>query len=188
MGADKASLRIAGERVLGRLACLLSDRIGHVMFVGSEPDWRDMPACVLGSWHPDDVPDRGPLGGVATALRVAGAGTQPAGVCVVGCDMPLLGGALLDHLLAGRDRQAAATAVVNPASGQMEPLLAIYEPHARPSIEKAMVGGELSLTSWLTHAEVTRLPLPEALAEQCTNVNTPAELENVRLRLEARGQ
>jgi molybdopterin-guanine dinucleotide biosynthesis protein MobB len=184
MGADKTSLRVAAGRVLGRLAGLLADRVGQVMFVGAQPDGRDLPASLCGAWHPDDVPGRGPLGGVATALRVSAAARRPTGVCVVACDMPAVGGALLDHLLAGRDPQAHATVPINPLTGCLEPLLAIYEPRALGAIEQAMQAGELSLTDWLLRAGPRRLPLPPELAGQCANVNTPAELDRLRSRLE----
>ena len=184
MGTDKALLRIAGQRLLARVGGLLADRAGQVMFVGGEPDWTDMPACLGGAWHPDLSPKCGPMGGVATALRIAAAGRRPAGVCALACDMPALGGELLDHLLAGRDPAAAATALVNPVTGRVEPLAAVYEPQALPEIEKAISEGKLSLTDWLRSAEARRLPLPAELAGQCAGANTPEELAAIRRRME----
>ena len=187
MGTDKTLLRVAGERVLSRLGALLADRFGQTMYVGSEPDWTDLPACLRGAWHPDLTPGRGPMGGVAAALRIAAAGRRPRGVCVVACDMPALGGELLDHLLAGRDPGAAATVLVNPATGRLEPLAAVYEPRALPEMDQAISDGRLSLTAWLCEADACRLPLPAELAGQCAGANTPEELAAIERSRSRRG-
>ena len=185
MGADKSRLRIAGRCILGRLCELMADRIGQVMVIGREPQEPDVPACAR--WHPDSSPGLGPLGGIATALQVAAAAAAPRGVCVAACDMPAVGGDLLDHLLAGRDPKAPATVPVNPATGQIEPLLAIYEAQARQSVEQAVRCGKLSATDWLTAAGARRLAVPDNLAGQLANVNTPAELKALSERLEQDG-
>ena len=182
MGFDKTSLRIDGRRLLGRLGGLLADRVGRVTFVGSEPDWQDMPACLLDRWQVDLPAGCGPMGGVVTALRGAASGRRPAGVCVLACDMPALGGPLLDHLLAARDRAAPATALVNPAEDRWEPLAAIYEPHALPALEKAIETGRLSLTDWLVEARARSAPIPPALADQAAGANTPEELQAILAR------
>ena len=182
MGADKSRLRIAGQSVLARLCELLADRIGTVMVVGQQPEWQNTPVCA--SWHPDIRGGLGPLGGIATALRVAAAGARAKAVCVLACDMPLVGGELLDHLLAGRDRAASATMLVNPGTGRIEPIAAIYEPHALGSIQQALDSGELSAADWLLAAGAQRLNVPHELTDQLTNANTPAEFEAIRLRME----
>jgi molybdopterin-guanine dinucleotide biosynthesis protein A len=185
MGTDKSALTIGPRRVLGRLSELLADRIGQVMIVGGKPDRRGIPASV--AWHPDIRPGLGPLGGIATALRVAAASDPPKAVCVAACDLAGLGGEMLDLLLAARNRQAPATAPTNPETGRIEPLLAVYEPSALRSIEAALDSGKLSVTEWLTAAKAHLLAVPTDLAGQLENVNTPEALEAMRLRLEANG-
>lgn len=194
MGFDKSRLRIAGRSVLGSLCELLADRLGRVMIIGRRPAEGDVPACAR--WHPDDMPGGGPAGGIATALRIAAEGDRAMGVCVVACDMPLLRGDLLDYLLAGRSSSAdrgQATAVVNPRTGRLETLLAVYEPQARRYIESAMetsdaaAGKKPSVWKCLGAAGVRRLDVPDALADQLANVNTPQELEAIRLPTEANG-
>ncbi|MCY2931733.1 MAG: molybdenum cofactor guanylyltransferase, partial [Planctomycetota bacterium] len=103
MGSPKCDLVVSGVRVLERLCGLLSARTGGVILAGGRPD----PAGLSRDWPcvPDAFPGLGPLGGIATALRHA----PGVGVLVVACDMVALGGEVLDHLLAGRNPQAAAT-------------------------------------------------------------------------------
>jgi molybdopterin-guanine dinucleotide biosynthesis protein A len=182
MGSDKASLRVAGRRVLGGLCALLADRLGEVVIVGREPDWDGIPACA--AWHPDARANLGPLGGIATALRIAAAGARPRALCAVACDMPALAGGLLDHLLDGRDTHAAATALVSPATHRPDPFPAIYEPSAAASIERALGAGELSVTAWLAASGARRLAVPGELAGQMGSANTPEELAAAARELE----
>jgi len=184
MGFDKTSLRINGRRLLGRLGELLADRAGRVTFVGAEPDWTDMPACFVGRWHVDLPAGCGPMGGVVTALRHAASGRSPCGVCVLACDMPALGGPLLDHLLSARDRAAPATALVSPDSDRWEPLAAIYEPRALPALEKAIDADRLSLTEWLSEAGARSVRIPPPLTDQAAGANTPEELQMILDRLD----
>jgi len=181
MGAQKSQMQLAGRDVLGRLCELLADRLGRVLLIGNRPSWRHIPACV--SWHADFRPGLGPLGGIATALRLAAECDPPCGVCAVACDMPALGGELLDHLLGGRNRQAPATAPLHPNSGRAEPLLAVYEPHARRPIAQALDAGRLSVTDWLTEAGAYCLAVPDELADQLANANTPEQLQEIQARL-----
>ncbi|HET6427564.1 MAG TPA: molybdopterin-guanine dinucleotide biosynthesis protein B [Phycisphaerae bacterium] len=178
MGFDKSRLKIGGVRILGRLCELLADRIGEVAIIGRPPEWNDIPICAR--WHPDTTPGAGPLGGIATALRVAAAGDPPRGVCVAACDMPAVSGDLLDYLLGGRDPGAAASVPWNPKTGMLEPLFAVYEPQSLPSIEQALHSGRLSVTDWLSSEGAHRLLVPDELGDQMANVNTPEDLDAMR--------
>jgi len=182
MGLDKSRLKIAGHSVLGRMCELLADRLGRVMVVGREPPWEQIPACV--QWHADAFGSLGPLGGIATALRQAGGGDRPRGLCLAACDMPAAGGDLLDYLLAQRNPRAAATVLFDARSQRLQPLFGIYESQARQSIEEALDSGRLRVADWLTAAGAHRVPVPGELAGQLANVNTPAELEAIRSRME----
>jgi molybdopterin-guanine dinucleotide biosynthesis protein A len=170
MGADKVRLRVGGRAVLPGLAELLASRLAEVWVVGRTPEVLGLPAFVR--WQQDLRPGQGPLGGIATALRVAGGRA----VLAVACDMPLLGGELIDFLLAGRRAEAPASVPRNPATGMLEPLCALYEPGALASIERAISEGKLSASRWLESAGAHILDLPADLACQLSNINTPEDL------------
>jgi len=178
MGTDKSRLVLGGRGVLARLYDLLADRLGEAWVIGRRPEADDLPRGAR--WHLDLQAGQGPLGGVATALAVA----EGRGACVVGCDMPLLGGELLDVLLVGRDRAAPATAPVHPETGEPEPLAAVYEAAALGGIERALAEGRRGAREWLDGAGARRLEIPAALAGQLANVNTPEDLA----RLEGRSR
>lgn len=173
MGADKAALRIAGRGVLAHLAELLAGRVEDVWIVGRAADDADRPRCVR--WHLDLRPGCGPLGGIATALRIASV-EAPRAVLAVACDMPALGGEAVDLLLAGRRPDRPASALRHPATGRVEPLAAVYEPAALAEIERAIEAGELSARRLLESVAAHAIDVPARIADQLANVNTPEEL------------
>jgi len=177
MGYDKANLRLGGERVLTRLCELLADRIAEVIVVGREPQGADVPACI--AWYPDDTPGLGPLGGIATALRIAAAQDARKAVFVVACDMPLVEGRAVDHILAGRDASAPATVALEEVTGRLHPLFGIYESHARPAIERAAGERHRSVSEWVRRHHGRQLPVPDTIARCLVNVNTPDDLEEI---------
>jgi len=176
MGFDKAALALEGRPVLVRLAELLAGWLGEVWVIGRPVAAVGLPQCVR--WHLDLRPDCGPLGGIATALRVA-AGRSPRAVLAVACDMPALGGELLDYLLEHRRPDRPVSALCHPVSGQLEPLAAVYEPQSLAAIEQALDAGRLSVRSLLESAGAHGIDLPPALAGQLANVNTPDDLKTV---------
>ena len=119
------------------------------------------------------------MGGIATALRVAGA-INPRAVLVVACDMPALAGKAVDLLLARRRADRPASALRNPLTGRLEPLAAVYEPSILENIEQAMADGAFRVTQMLESAGAHGIEVPPELTDQITNVNTPAELEAIQ--------
>lgn len=174
MGSDKSELRLDGSRVLGRLCEILADRLGRVMIVGRRPSPEGLPLCA--EWHPDDMPGLGPLGGIATALRVASSAASGWAVLALACDMPAVDGALLDLILAGRRTDAPATAFLNAACGRVEPMPAIYEASALATIRACLDGGGRSVGGWLVEAGAHAIPLPPEWMAKLANMNSPEDL------------
>lgn len=176
MGTDKAALRFRGRSVLASLAELLAGRLEEVWTIGRRVADDDLPRCLR--WHGDIRPGCGPLGGIATALRVASAARERA-VLAVACDMPALAGEAVDLLLEQRRPERPATAFRNPQTGKLEPLAAVYEGRALPEIERALAAGDLSATKLLASLDARVIDLPPTLAGQLANVNTPEDLNRM---------
>jgi len=102
--------------------------------------------------------------------------------------MPAFGGDLLGHLLAGRRRERPATVLVHPTTGRLEPLAAVYEAAAAPAIEQALAAGQRSVTAWLETCGAHSLAVPQRLAGQLANVNTPADFDALGIQLEGEGK
>jgi molybdopterin-guanine dinucleotide biosynthesis protein A len=123
------------------------------------------------------LPERGPLGGLFTALSA----TTNEAVALVACDMPFVSAELLIYEL---DILVADNMdVVVPSSEKgLEPLHAIYRRNTSlPVVRRAINSGEQRLISWFPDVKVrilsrdeTRHFDPRGLS--FLNINTPEEL------------
>jgi molybdopterin-guanine dinucleotide biosynthesis protein A len=125
-GTDKARAQVAGVRMLDR-ALEATSEFSPVWVAAGTPER----AATLKPWVPrrcrvvpDDRPGAGPIGGVATALRLAGVGW----VAVLAVDLPLLDGSWWHALMAAADRSAAAGDNAEPGALQG----AVRGPEAAP--------------------------------------------------------
>lgn len=127
---------------------------------------RDAGAAEVLRVGDDDVPGIGPLGGIATALRLAAEEI----VVVLACDLPSVvpeGIRMVIDALA-----AAPDALVAHPPG--EPLHAAWRRAALPEIVTAMSGVDRSVRSVLRR--VPAVEVAGVRAEWLLNVNTPADL------------
>jgi molybdopterin-guanine dinucleotide biosynthesis protein A len=130
----------------------------------------------------DDPAFEGPLAAVFAAC----AWTDRRWLFLVGCDMPLLDGAVVSWLL-DRARESGADAIVPRTDGGIEPLHALYRRDAVAAV-RDRVGSQAGFHSLLDQLdEVTVVPhaeSPRGLARSVQNVNTVADLERLRRQLE----
>ncbi len=182
MGRDKALLEIAGAPLLVRTARLLESRVAAVTVVGPPERYAALGLRIV----PDDCAGVGPLGGLATALRISSSEWN----LVVGCDLPYLTGEWLDWLIA-RALGSTADAVVPESERGLEPLCAIYRTRCARALEAGLDRGEHKVTD-----VVGALVLEKVTAAQWKafdaggalfkNMNTLADYEEARARLEGK--
>jgi molybdopterin-guanine dinucleotide biosynthesis protein A len=173
-GKPKGLEVVGGERILDRLARVMTDALGEPpLLVANAPD--------AGSWCPDlrTVPDARPgfgaLGGIYTAVVAA-----PAPVVCVAWDMPFVSELLIRTLA---DGLAHHDAVLPQSDGRrgLEPLCAAYGPACEKAIELSLESGDLRAISFHDRIRVGILPLEQvrALADPDLlffNVNTADDL------------
>jgi molybdopterin-guanine dinucleotide biosynthesis protein A len=168
LGLDKASLRVhpGGPDLLYRTAALLKDTLGDALIVGREhPDFP---------WIPDDLPNLGPAGGTASALRRCGRACL-----VLPCDMPFIDAPTLLRLVAARARRpadAVLTAFGNSDNGRHLPLPGVYESSALPFLEQGLRKGHAALARLVPERLIHRLPYTPEEALPLFNINFPADL------------
>lgn len=179
MGQDKALLPLNGESLLQRAARLVGSATGaNAVVIGARRD--GFADCAFVS---DDWPEAGPLGGIATVLRVTSADWN----LIVACDMPYLTRAWLEFVV-GRARASAADVVLAENNGRLEPLCAMYHKRSEEPLRAALGEGMRKVTEVLQTLNLDRIQPAEWQAFDASgclfkNVNSPADYEEAKRRL-----
>lgn len=166
MGSDKAMLSLEGSTLLARAVRFWQDApgIGSVLVsVGRTDHFSALPDGVLPV--PDLFPDCGPMAGLHAAFTL----TDAELLYVSAVDMPFL---RTDALLP--DPKGDVSIYVNRE--KPEPLFGVYRRTALPAIEDALRSGERRMRALLDRLDTEYIPLPDALAEAVSNLNTRADL------------
>jgi molybdopterin-guanine dinucleotide biosynthesis protein MobB len=170
MDRPKHLLEYRGQTFLERAVAAVAPHVSEVVLLGD----GDAPAALAAKRRLPDPPGLdGPLAGLLGALRWA----PTAAWVVVRCDVPLLGGDAVGWLLSCR-RPGVRVVLPHDAAGRPEPLFAVWEPQARPLLERiALAGGGPAAVAG--EPGVATPPIPEALAPMLRIVNTPEGLASI---------
>ena len=170
MGRDKALVRPFGDsspHMLEHTYGLLSALLPRCWVSCAKGRPYEGYPCLF-----DDVGEKGPAGGILTALRHA-AREGYAALLALSCDLPFMDMATLRQLLAARQKGAAlATMYVSATEGLRQPLVAIYETAATPLFEAALASGERGLSGILPREKLFLLPYSAAETRPFFNMNT----------------
>jgi molybdenum cofactor guanylyltransferase len=179
MGRDKALLEIDGESMIARATRLMQTVLSAPVVIASTPGFEALGLRIVA----DDFPGYGPLGGIATALRVS---TMPWNL-LVACDLPYLTKLWLEYLIA-RALKSEADAVVPMNVRGPEPLCAMYHKNAEVRIRTAVEGGMRKVTDSFANLSVEHVEPDEWKAFASggvlfKNVNSPADYREAKARL-----
>lgn len=171
MGRDKSFVVLEGqpmiERVMERVAGLGRETI---LVTNKPDDYAHLGLPMVGDIHPE----KGPLGGIYTAIARA---SQPH-VLVVACDMPWLSRPLLDHMIGLRGE---ADVIVPRWDRFPEPLHAIYSRRCLGPIEAKLAADQLKITGFFGQVAVRFVEREEIACfdsegRSFANINTPDDL------------
>jgi molybdopterin-guanine dinucleotide biosynthesis protein A len=183
LGGAKATVALAGRPLLDYPVAALRTALDEVVVI-AKADTALPPLSGVPVWIEPAEP-RHPLAGILHALHGA-AGRR---VLVCAGDLPLVDPALVGQLLAVEPGRAPAVVPRTP-DGRLQPLLAVYGPHALRALRAdAAVAGPLSCAV----AGLGPRIVDVGDLRSFSNVNTPADLQRLRAQLarardEARGQ
>jgi molybdopterin-guanine dinucleotide biosynthesis protein A len=178
-GADKASLRMGGRRIIERQLEAIAATGKDVRIVGGEAArYADLGVRVV----PDLIAGAGPLGGLYTALTDA----RHAWVLVLACDLPFVTPALVERLEAASRTGEQVDAVVPRSARGLEPLCAVYRSACAAAARACIERRELSMTAFLASLRVRELDAdgPREDGTLFENVNTPHDYARARGRVE----
>ncbi len=177
MGRDKAALLIGGRPLWQRQIATLR-ALAPAQLLVSGP--LDGPWAVSGEEIvPDAIADAGPLAGLSAVLERM----QSERVLTLAVDLPAMTTEFLISLL---EACAPGSGVVPVLDGRFEPLAAVYPHSMREIVDHAVDHRDLSLRSVVRvgleagHLEI--FPVPESARPLFRNLNTPVDLEDLRVR------
>jgi molybdenum cofactor guanylyltransferase len=179
MGRDKAFIELGGVPLIVRVARLMEPLVGAPTVIG-----RDERFAQLGlNPFPDDQPGLGPLGAIATALRI----TAHPWNLILGCDQPFLTTEWLRYL-ATRTASTSADVVLPESDGGDEPLCAVYHKRCGAVIDSAIARGVRKVTAALAGLRLERIARnesrpfdPDGLLFK--NMNSPADYDEALARM-----
>lgn len=123
-----------------------------------------------------DAPDiPGPLGGLASALRLARAQGADR-VLAIPCDAPRLPPDLYERLEMALDTDARALAAVASSGGRPHPVCALWSVEAAPRLRPFVASGRTSLKGFAAEIGYTLAEWSIAGGDPFTNANTPEDL------------
>ena len=176
MGRDKALLEFGGIPLIIRAAQLLEPLVGRPTIIAPAGRYQEFGLRTV----PDDDSGFGPLGGIATALRISASPWN----LVVGCDLPYLTAEWLGFLI-GRAAASTADATLPENARGLEPLCAMYHKRAEAAIRAALERGVRKVTDGLAALTVLTLAPSEwkefdSEGRLFKNINTVADYEESR--------
>lgn len=174
MGRAKSELVLGGETMLERQIRALRAVCRTVAVIGTP---KSVSGLDVPTW-PDEIPGRGPAGGIYTALLNARTEFN----LIVGCDLPFVDARFL-RFLAQRALNSPADVTVPEARDlRIQPVCAVYRRHALAAV-RARLNSDLNKTQNLVYRlrprvvswrEIARAGFPSRIL---ANMNAPEDYE-----------
>ncbi|KAF2327569.1 molybdenum cofactor guanylyltransferase [Flavobacterium nitrogenifigens] len=126
---------------------------------------------------PDLIIDKGPLGGIYTALSHS----ETEFNLILSCDIPLISTELLQELISKHTQEAGIT--VFASDSKTHPLIGIYSKEIVPIIKKAIDSDELRMMDLLARVPHQIIKIEESENFHLTNINSADELNDLNINL-----
>ena len=168
-GSDKARAPLEGRTLLEHVAGWLAPLADRVTVVASQVDlYDDLGFRTIA----DELPDRGPLGGLARALNDLQPGEDR--LLLAPCDLL---GVRIEWLRGLLDSaEEAPAAAFRATDGRWQPLPALFSRGVGQRVREHLDQGRLALWRVLAVVGAAEVPLPAGWQEQVGQINTPGDL------------
>jgi molybdenum cofactor guanylyltransferase len=125
----------------------------------------------------DIILDKGPLGGIYTALTHS----QTEFNLILSCDIPLISTELLTELISKHNQEAEIT--IFASESRLHPLIGIYSKTVLPAIKDAIDANELKMMDLITKIPHQIITIEESENFPLTNINSVDELNDLNINL-----
>ncbi|OXE97598.1 molybdenum cofactor guanylyltransferase [Flavobacterium araucananum] len=126
---------------------------------------------------PDILLDKGPLGGIYTALT----NTETEFNLILSCDIPLISTELLSELISKHNQEAEIT--VFASESRMHPLIGIYSKKIVSVIKSAIDNNDLKMMNLIARIPHQIITIEESENFHLTNINSADELNDLNINL-----
>ncbi|WP_278020951.1 molybdenum cofactor guanylyltransferase [Flavobacterium ginsengisoli] len=126
---------------------------------------------------PDLIADKGPLGGIFTALSHS----ETKFNLILSCDIPLISTELLQELISKHTKEAEIT--VFASESKTHPLIGIYSKNIVATIKEAIDSNELKMMDLLAKLPHQIINIEESENFHLTNINSADELNDLNINL-----
>jgi len=134
MGQDKALILFKGKAMITHSLNALEGMNIPISIIANSSEYEQFGYPVIG----DEIPDKGPLGGIYTALLHSS--TEK--VLILPCDSPFLNKTAIDLLLDKSENELATVATQN---GAIHPLFAVYSKELLSEVKSEIDSGNLKV-------------------------------------------
>jgi molybdopterin-guanine dinucleotide biosynthesis protein A len=126
---------------------------------------------------PDLIVDKGPLGGIYTALMHS----ETEFNLILSCDIPLISTELLQELISKHNAEAQIT--VFASESRLHPLIGIYSKKVLPVIKSAIDNDDLKMMNLFANIPHQIINIEESENFHLTNINSADELNDLNINL-----
>ncbi len=167
MGQDKAALEI-NSLPLYKIAAQKLQHLCHQVYLSVNKNQHtkntyEYPTII------DQYEAQGPIGALLSCMQAI----EDVPLLVLACDMPFLTDNEIALLLSNRNHNQICTTFYNTTSHYYEPMLSIWEPHGKHTLQAYFEAGNLSLQKFLLQQNISKINIPEE--SNFSNINYPEE-------------
>ncbi len=166
MGEDKGLKSLCGKPMIAYLLDTLQQLDIIPVIIAHHPDYKSFGVTVI----PDKIRDKGPLGGIYTALSDAGET-----VLIISADTPFVSPEAIEYLLRNNIKDCIN---VLEYKGKIQPLCGVYPFRLRSEIEYNLMTNKLKMMDFLAENKTNILDFPFESGD-FRNINTPEEWSKV---------
>lgn len=174
MGADKGLLLLDSKPMVQHIAVAMRPWVQSITLITANPNYAALDYPLVA----DNVPDKGPLSGIATALRHS----ETEDNLILSCDTPQLTSDIIQCFLENCTDTHINIATIG---NQWHPLLGVYKKAVLPCFAKLIAEDKLALHSAIKQLNYHLVPM-DAYAEAFENINTKADFEHLKTKYHAR--
>jgi len=174
MGRDKGLVSLNDKPMVSYTLDLCKEMGYAPVLVASQEEYAALGYPVI----KDLVPDKGPMGGLHTALEHID--QQTTYVLLFSCDMPFIPKEAIFKLVEAATGQSV---IVSEFMKNINPLFALYHKDLKEQVKSNIEMGHLKMKDFIAESSHDKIDMEDLVLqspERFININTPTELEKSR--------